>query len=164
MGLETALIAAAVAGGAASLAGGFISANQAKKQGAREARAAVEQGDLVARNESIKTIARAAQQKTSFLNAGVYLEGTPAGVLASTFNTGLEDVNRIQSNAQTMARNSVAAARSKAISSIISGVTGAAASAGAAFGTSALMGGGAAGGAGGGASVFGAPTTSPILP
>lgn len=63
---------------------------------------------------------RAARLKTSFLNSGLTLEGTPQNVLSDTYNVGLQDIDQIKTNANLRAKNAISSARTKAISALSS--------------------------------------------
>jgi hypothetical protein len=118
MGLETAIAFAAV-----SAASGVYNASQQTKQAKKAAQTQVVEGDLRASELAKKAKASVASQRVSFLNSGLSLEGTPLSVMESTLSSGLEDVTLTQSNAQQAAKNTIAAGRSAAISSVLSGFT-----------------------------------------
>lgn len=115
MGIETALFAAA------SIAGARATTSAAKS----EAKAVVKQGTIAAKNKATETIVGAAKLRSSFLNSGLTLEGTPTAVITGAYTTGLEDINQIADNANTKSKNIVSAARTKAITSLISSAAGA---------------------------------------
>lgn len=116
MGVEAAIAMAAL-----QVGGGLLSASSSARQGKKQAEALIEQGNLAAGQKAKQVSKAAASQKVSFLNSGLMLEGTPMNVIESTFNTGLEDINQISTNANRAAKNAVSAARTQAISSIVSG-------------------------------------------
>ena len=88
------------------------------------AKDAVRQGDLDASNKSKEVQLRAARQQVSFLNSGLTLDGTPMAAIQSTFKTGLDDINLIQSNAQRRSNNIYSQGRTQAIGTIASGFSG----------------------------------------
>jgi hypothetical protein len=145
MGVEAAVAIAALNVGA-----GIFSASSSLSQGKKQSQALIEQGNLQAQQKAIQTKRAAATQKVSFLNSGLLLEGTPINVIESTLSTGIEDINQINRNATSAAKNAVGGARNQAIASIASGL-----------GSAAISGAGAMN-FGGGASMFssGAPVSA----
>jgi hypothetical protein len=115
MGIETALFAAA------SIASARATTSAAKS----EAKAVVKQGTLAAKNKATETIVGAAKIRSSFLNSGLTLEGTPSAVIRGAYTTGMDDVTQIAENANTKSKNIMGAARTKAITSLISSAAGA---------------------------------------
>ena len=117
MGWETALFAVA----------SVASARSTTSAGKSEANAIVQQGTLQAKNKATETIAAGAKLRSSFINSGLVLdgEGTPAAVVNGAYMTGLEDINQIASNANTKSKNVMSAARTKAITGLISAASGA---------------------------------------
>jgi len=107
MGAELALIGLTVAKS-------FMDIKNAKSQ----AKATVEAGRIQAEQSKIQTLARAGQQKASFLSSGLTLEGTPLAALSSTYQTGQQDVGQIISNANNKSRNVIGQAYSSAIGNI----------------------------------------------
>lgn len=114
MGIEVAIALAA-----AQVGLGLYGASQSVRQGKKDAAALIEQGNIEARNKAKEIQARAASQKTSFLNSGLMLEGTPMNVIESTFNTGAEDLGNLARNYNTAAKNAISKGRSQAISSLV---------------------------------------------
>ena len=106
------------------------------------------QANVDAENNAKATRIKAARLKSSFLQSGLELEGTPSAGISDVFNVGIADTNQIISNANTRSKNIMQTAKNGAISSLISS----AAMAG--------MGGINTGGAGGSAfsSIFGKST------
>ena len=94
------MIGAAIIGGlqVASAIGNY---NQAKSQ----ARQAIKQGNQAAETRAKEISKLVAQQRVSYLSAGLELDGTPQSVMNDTFNTGLEDIKAIKSSASTQAKN-----------------------------------------------------------
>lgn len=133
MGVEIALIL--------SIGSTLLVADQVARSAQSEAKATVAAGDIAAENKAKQTRLRAARQQLSFINSGLTLEGTPMAVLEGTFATGLEDIQQIQSNAQTTAKNALRAGRTQVLSGLAQGAAGA-------------FGGGGFGGGGGGGSIF----------
>lgn len=117
MGIETALFAAA------SIASARASTSAAKS----EANAIVRNGTISARNKATETIAGAANLTSSFINSGLVIDGTgtPFAVVNGAYQTGLEDIGQIAENANTKSKNVMSAARTKAITGLISAASGA---------------------------------------
>lgn len=94
------MIGAAIIGGlqVASAIGNY---NQAKSQ----ARQTIRQGNQMAENRAKEISRLVAQQRVSYLASGLELDGTPQSVMNDTYNTGLEDIKAIKSNAKTQAKN-----------------------------------------------------------
>ncbi len=118
MGWGTAIFAAA------SIASARSTTSAAKA----EAKAVVQQGTLAAKNKALETVAGTARLRSSFLNSGLTLEGTPNAVINAAYTTGLEDIGQISKNANTKSKNIMSAARTKAITQLISAASGAAGS------------------------------------
>lgn len=114
MGIETALMI----GFSALQAAGQIS--QAKSQ----AKAAVEQGNILAQNKARETAIKAARVQSSFLSSGLTLDGTPNNAIDDTFNTGIADIGQISSNYNNQAKNIMAQGRSAALSTMASSFSG----------------------------------------
>lgn len=114
MGLETALIV----GFTALQAVGSIQQSKA------QAKAVVQQANINMQNKAKETMLKAARVQSSFLTSGLTLEGTPMAVIEDTFNTGLQDLNQIRSNANTEAKNIISAGRSEALGKLASGFSG----------------------------------------
>lgn len=134
MGIETALIAAAVVSAGASVAGG-ISANNAAK---REAGLLNDQAGL-AQNEAQAEAQRRANevrkfqrtQKLAFLKNGVTLEGSPLLVLDDTIREGQQEVDAIVNRGTATARyyrESAAITKNKGRAALIGGIGSAASS------------------------------------
>ena len=135
MGIETLLIVGLAAASAAS------SMSNAKD----EAKSVVEQANIDAKNSSKKTILKAAQQRSSFLNSGLLLEGTPLAAIDDTFNIGIQDIDQITSNANAKSKNIVSSARTEALTSLAGTAMGSVGS-GSLFGGSTSTASGASGG------------------
>lgn len=114
MGVETALLIGST----------LLQASSQMSAAKRNADAEIDEANLVAKNKSKETRYRAAQQQLSFLNSGLTLEGTPMSAIQSTFSTGLEDIELIQSNASKRAKNIISEGRSQAIGTIVGGFSG----------------------------------------
>lgn len=117
MGAEIALIL--------SIGSTLLVADQAARSAQSQAKAAVAEGDIAAENKAKQTRLRVARQQLSFINSGLTLEGTPMSVLEGTFATGLEDIQQIQSNAQTTAKNALRAGRTQVLGGLAQGAAGA---------------------------------------
>ena len=72
-------------------------------------------GELETKNKAKEVARKTGQVKTSFLQSGLTLEGTPETSLAGIFDAGLEDIKLIKSNTDTQAKNIISAARTNAI-------------------------------------------------
>jgi len=140
MGVETALIAAAVVSAGASVAGG-ISADKASKKEANllNDQAALAQSEAQAeakrRANEVRKFHR--KQALAFTKNGVTLEGSPLLVLDETLREGQEEVDAIvrQGTAQAKYyRESAAQARNKGRAALIGGIGSAASSAIGAYG------------------------------
>lgn len=110
MGIETAVIAGL---GVASAIGQY---NQSKS----DARQTVKAGDIAAytRADEIKRLA--SQQRVSYLQAGLELEGTPQTVVNDTYNKGIADVLSIQGKYNRESKNIMKTARAKLLGNIAS--------------------------------------------
>jgi len=113
MGIETALIL----GFAAFSAHQQVSAAEKQSKLVNEKAAAsakadvargeatTKQGSLEAKNKAQQVQLKAASQKSSFLNSGITLEGTPMSAISGTFDTGIKDVSQILENTRITAAN-----------------------------------------------------------
>lgn len=127
---------------------------------AQQANAVAAEGALKARERSRQIAKLGSQQKTSFLQSGVTLQGTPMNVLSDTYKTGREDIDLLKKNYEAktgsliaQANQSLKTGRSSYQQSLLSGAMS--------VGTMAVMGGiGGASGASGGASSFSASSQS----
>ena len=119
MGIETAIIMAAVS----TAIGAVSTMSSAKKQ----AKSVVQQANIAADNTAKKTALRAASAKTSFLNSGLTLEGTPMTSINEMYTTGLADIAQIRSNADTQSKNIMSQARMSVFKDIASSAAGQAA-------------------------------------
>lgn len=119
MGIETAIIVSAVS----TAIGAVSTMSSAKKQ----AKAVVQQANIAADNTAKKTALRAASAKTSFLNSGLTLEGTPMTSINEMYTTGLADIAQIRSNADTQSKNIMSQARMSVFKDIASSAAGQAA-------------------------------------
>lgn len=108
-------------------------ASQQIKAGKAEAKAIVKQGELAGVEKAKQIRHKVARQTSSFLNAGLALEGTPEAVISETFATGKADVAQIAENTNIRSKNAIRSARSRAIGTIVKGFIGA--SAGSLFST-----------------------------
>jgi len=115
MGWETVVMAGL------SAVKGITQMNQAKS----EAKALVREGEIAAGEQAKKTRYKAAAQTSSFLNAGLTLEGTPNSVLNETYQTGLADINNIITGYNTKSKNAISKGRSDMINSMVSDFKGA---------------------------------------
>ena len=115
MGIETAILLGITA---MSAVGSF----QASKA---QAKATVAQGKVESERRARITKATVAKQKTSFLNSGLTLSGTPQDVFESTFDTGIADTKQIITNANRSSSNTMSSARTKLMTDVAQmGVTG----------------------------------------
>lgn len=113
MGIETAVLVGSMALGGASAIGNY---NQSKSDARRE----VKEGAVVAENRKKEIQQLAARQRVSFLQAGVELEGTPQNVIQDTYNTGIADINNINTTYNQRAKNMINAGRTKLFGDIAS--------------------------------------------
>lgn len=117
MGWETfALVGARVAGAA-------VTNRQNNKIAKANANATVAQAGLDAENAAHDTVRDVGKLTTSFLNAGISLDGGPNELIARSFKSGNERISRIVGNANTQSKNIISQARSKAIENLISSVS-----------------------------------------
>lgn len=110
MGIETVLIASAIASG--------VGAAQGLKASQNEAKAIVRQGELNAANAAKRTKVRASAQRQSFLSSGLELQGSPLSAIQETIDFGQRDVRQIESNARIQAKNTLAKGRAQFISQV----------------------------------------------
>ena len=85
-----------------------------------QANAAVTQGDQQAANQVITTDTQAGAATAGFLGSGFNFSGTAKAAVGDIYATGATDISRIDANAQTTAKNDIAAGRSAAIAGIAS--------------------------------------------
>jgi len=110
MGIETAIIIGLVA------AKGALDVAQAKKEAKGVTSEAEQQADARARD----AVKRGSTAKTSFLNSGFELEGTPELSITSILNAGQQDINTIGKNANAKSASIMSAARNKVYKDIFS--------------------------------------------
>lgn len=110
MGVETALF----------LGLNALQARQQQKQAKREAQAVVNAANVEASNKALEVERRAAGAKTSFLQSGLLLEGSPSAAIESIFTTGQQDVNQIVENANVRSRNIIRSGRNQAFGTLLS--------------------------------------------
>lgn len=108
MGIETALF----------LALSVISASGKMNQAKSAAGQTVANGEIAAKEKAKEVRYKVARQTSSFLNSGLTLEGTPQDVIGDTFDTGLQDIGQIRTNANNQSKNIISSARSEAIGQI----------------------------------------------
>ena len=101
------------------------SAGMQLKNAQAQAKAVVQQGANEATRAKQITMARAAEQKSSFLSSGITLEGTPLSVMNSTYDVGKADIEQGIRNANVQSRNIIGASRANALSSIAMSVASA---------------------------------------
>lgn len=89
-----------------------------------QATADIRQGEIESMNKAKEVRQRVARAKLSFLNSGISLDGTPRMSLQGMLESGAADVNQIADNANTRAKNTMSAARSKAIGDMTSAASG----------------------------------------
>lgn len=118
MGIETIALTALSVGMQA------LQGQQQMKNARAQASAIAQQGALDAQNKARETQLKAARLKSSFLNSGLTLEGTPMKVIEGTYDIGLQDINQIIGNANARSKNTMAAARSEALGGLASSVSG----------------------------------------
>lgn len=111
MGVETAIIV-----GGLQLAKTVSEYNQAKS----DARATAREGAIAMDNRKKEIQMLAARQKINYLNSGVELEGTAQAVMQDTYNTGIEDLNAIQSSYNQTIKNKMTQARANLLGGIAS--------------------------------------------
>jgi uncharacterized protein involved in outer membrane biogenesis len=99
-----------------------LSAIGQAKQAKAEAKAITQEGALNAANKARETRIKAARIKSSFLQSGLELEGTPSAAISDTFNVGIADTEQIIKNANTRSRNVMSSAFNSAVSGIASSV------------------------------------------
>lgn len=121
MGWETLVIAGVSA----------FSAMNTMKQGTAQAKAITAQGAIDAQNSANDTVRAGGKLTTSFLQSGLTLEGGPMDVLTQAFNKGSTDIANIAASANAQSKNTVNAARTKALTSLASSAAGASALSGA---------------------------------
>lgn len=126
MGIETALLIAAVASAAGSAIGGIQQSREARSQ----ANKASEEAELQSRAEARETIKLEKQQKLAFLKSGVALEGSPLLLLSETKRKGKENIEAITESGRVRASSIRASGRG----ALISGLTSAAGTAAGGFG------------------------------
>lgn len=85
------------------------------KHAGKEATAITEQARLEAQNIRKATEARASSVRTSFLQSGFEMSGTPENALKGLLGAGEADINLMLSNARTQGVNRIRSARDKAI-------------------------------------------------
>ena len=83
-----------------------------------QAQAGIDQANIQSENKAKEVRIKAARQRSSFLNSGLTLEGTPLSAINSTFNSGIADINQITSNANKSSKNLISNARTEAITSL----------------------------------------------
>lgn len=115
MGFETLILI----GGTLLSAAGKASAAQSKAQ------AVVDQANLASKNKAKEVARKVGKQRVSFLGSGFTLDGTPSDVIEGTFETGVEDLNQIKSNADRQSKGIINAARFDIISSFATAAAGA---------------------------------------
>jgi len=119
MGIETIALTALSVGMSA------IQGQQQMKNAKAQANAIAQQGALDAERKARETQLKAARVKSSFLNSGLTLEGTPMNVITGTYDVGLQDVNQIIGNANARSKNIMSEARSAALGDLMQSVAGA---------------------------------------
>lgn len=111
MGIETIVMAAVT----------LVQASGQMSAAKRQAKATAAEGTLKAKNRAKETVLNAARHRSSFLNSGLTLEGTPMNVIENEFRLGDEDVSQITSNYNARARAQMAEGRNRAMSTLASG-------------------------------------------
>ncbi len=133
MGIEVALMTAAVGLGVAQGVSGY-------QQNKKQAQATVAEGTMraeqlarTAKQTALQTARLASKQKTSFLSSGLALEGSPFDVFSYTLESGKLDLAAIQQDIYSTeslynqrAKNYMSAGRSAMLSGLASGVSSAA--------------------------------------
>lgn len=114
MGIETAIMIAAIAGTVGTVVGGVSAAQSARKQEKVVGRQAVTAAKL--RKKQIGELV--SSQKTSILKSGVTFEGTPMDIFADTYKTGQDDINAILATAGSKQKALRAQGRNALIGSI----------------------------------------------
>lgn len=98
------------------VANAISSYNQSKSQ----ARNIKKQGEEAAKTRAQEIRALAAEQRVSYLNSGLELEGTPTSVISDTYNTGLEDIKAINSSTRTQMKNTLKTGQASLLSGLAS--------------------------------------------
>lgn len=136
MGIETILFAAFTGISAISkMSAANKQAKQVKRNAEAEAASKKVEGELVSKEKAKQIRNAAARQTSSFLSAGITLDGTPMDVLNETFSTGIDDITNIGnnynnsinstiSNANAQSKNIMSSARSQVISDIAGSFAG----------------------------------------
>ena len=106
----------------------------------KSAKAVAREGEYAAQQVADNTIRTTGKLTTSFLQSGITLEGGPMDVLKQAFSKGYTDISRIQTNANTEAKNIMSGARSKFIEKMASMIVPSAASSLSSFGNAAQNG------------------------
>jgi hypothetical protein len=76
-------------------------------------------------NKAIEVKRKAAAAKSSFLNSGLTLEGTPMGAIMGIYNTGEQDISQIGNVYNAKSKSIISSSRSKMITDIATSVAGA---------------------------------------
>lgn len=112
MGIETISLIAAVGTTA-------FSAINTMTQAKQQAKATVQEANLNMKNKARETALKAASVKTSFLNSGLTLDGTPASSIDDVFNVGLADIDLLRTNANRASKNIMSSARMSVLSDVM---------------------------------------------
>ena len=102
-----------------------MKADSAVRQSQSQANAAIDQANIDAKNKAGQVTQRTSSAQSSFLNSGLTLEGTPMASIKGMFNSGIQDVNQITTNADRQAKNILSKGRTQALSALAEGVAGA---------------------------------------
>jgi hypothetical protein len=95
-----------------------VSAMSSISEAKRQAKATIKEGNINLANKAKEVRARTAAQQVSFLQSGLTLEGTPMGVIDSTFNTGITDLTQMKENYDNKAANQIRQGRTQALSTL----------------------------------------------
>lgn len=95
---------------------------QGVRQAKQEAKAVVAEANIQAANKAKEVRRQVAASKMSFLSSGLSLEGTPMISMQGVFDTGLQDIGQIVSNANSKSKRIMSSARSDFMSGIMDSV------------------------------------------
>lgn len=133
MGIEIALMTAAVGLGVAQGVSGYQQNKKQAQSAAAEGTMRAEQLARTGKQAALQTARLAGQQKTAFLSSGLELEGSPFDVFSNTLELGMQDLGAIQQDILSTqniynqrAKNYMTAGRSAMLSGLASGVSSAA--------------------------------------
>lgn len=100
------------------LAGGFGSLNASKSN----ARTLARERDFKIEQRKKEILKLVGKQKVLYGQSGVELEGTPQALIQDTYNTGIEDINPIESSYNQAIKNSLRQGRAALLGSLTSSI------------------------------------------